>query len=414
MSHPKWPLVVFAFSLIGISACDDGRTPSTPTGPTGTTAPVDWSGQAPSPESARLERLAGRFARALADSGFRARVRTALDASPFPEHKIHLGRFLSGDSRRGIGDLAHFSGETAATVDADLADPMELEVYLPVPAQRRTWNGDERVLVATAVGDRDIPVAFDLHGGRHFLDPNRPPETPVIAIVPRETDFDRQSGPAGTTCAVDQCGTGGGGGATPSVGPVHGLYLTYAHFTDTFEGWLKGSPEYEIHILGQAGTSDSLTDYQCAGEKAGGPYSFDQNSLDWSGSVLLFSQAQLDQYHAQHPGQSVRVFALEDDDGACQIKMDDDRVAKLFNDLKTAYGTFTAGRDSVSGLQRYWKRAPALLNLFRSAWSVITTQDDLIGNAVEDAVVGQYHPGANWIVRGENNTTTGWLELEMR
>jgi hypothetical protein len=39
------------------------------------------------------------------------------------------------------------------------------------------------------------------------------------------------------------------------------MYMTYAHFVQDFEGWFKGSPEYEIHILGQAGTSDSLTDY---------------------------------------------------------------------------------------------------------------------------------------------------------
>jgi hypothetical protein len=60
-----------------------------------------------------------------------------------------------------------------------------------------------------------------------------------------------------------------------------------------FEGWLKGSPEYEIHILGQSGASDSLTSYQCAGEHASGLYVFDQNNLDWTGNVLLFTQSQL-------------------------------------------------------------------------------------------------------------------------
>ena len=63
--------------------------------------------------------------------------------------------------------------------------------------------------------------------------------------------------------------------------------------------------------MGQLGTSDSLTDYQCAGEHAGGPYTFDQNNLDWSGSVLLFSKSQLDQYNAAHPDQNVRVFVVE-------------------------------------------------------------------------------------------------------
>src|SRR2546427_1452372 len=46
-----------------------------------------------------------------------------------------------------------------------------------------------------------------------------------------------------------------------------GLYMTRSHFVQTFEGWLKGSPEFEVHILGQKGQTDSLTDYQCAGDR---------------------------------------------------------------------------------------------------------------------------------------------------
>ena len=43
----------------------------------------------------------------------------------------------------------------------------------------------------------------------------------------------------------------------------------------------------------------------------------------------------------------------------------------------------------------------------------ITTQDDLIGNAVEDVVVGQFISGANWIIKGEGNVTNGWIKLRM-
>ena len=105
--------------------------------------------------------------------------------------------------------------------------------------------------------------------------------------------------------------------------------MTKSHFVQDFEGWLKGSPEFEVHILGQKGQTDSLTDYQCAGEHAGGPYTFDQNNLDWSGSVLLFSKSQLDQYNAAHPNQNVRAFVVEDDDTACQIKTDTDRFQRV-------------------------------------------------------------------------------------
>jgi hypothetical protein len=56
--------------------------------------------------------------------------------------------------------------------------------------------------------------------------------------------------------------------------------MTGAHFVQTFEGWLRGAPEFEIHILGQSGDTDSLRTYQCAGEKVSGPYRYDQNELD--------------------------------------------------------------------------------------------------------------------------------------
>jgi len=177
---------------------------------------------------------------------------------------------------------------------------------------------------------------------------------------------------------------------------------------------LKGNPEFEIHILGQSGASDSLTSYQCAGEHAGGANVFDQNGLEWSGSVLLFTQAQLDNYKKAHPGQSLRILALEDDDGACQIRLDGDRFRSFQSTLQTAYPNLTGGKDSTSGLTKVFRSANALQRILRAAYSWITSQDDLIGNAIEDKVIGEYHAGANWIVRGDGNVTNGWLKLEMR
>ncbi|MGH7612992.1 MAG: hypothetical protein ACREMW_02980, partial [Gemmatimonadales bacterium] len=206
-------------------------------------------------------------------------------------------------------------------------------------------------------------------------------------------------------------GGGGGGGSTPSPA---GLYMTKAHFVDDFEGWLRGNPEFEIHILGQAGTTDSLTDYQCAGEHAGGPYVFDQNGKDWSGSVLLFSQQQINAYKAAHPGHSMRVFAVEDDDTACKIvanKADLNQILQVVDDL---YSKRTGGRDTTTSAGRLYKAAKVLRNLWTLIASFIKTNDELIGTAIEDQVVGIFYPGFNWIVKGQNNVTNGWLKLEMR
>ncbi len=122
----------------------------------------------------------------------------------------------------------------------------------------------------------------------------------------------------------------------------------------------------------------------------------------------------MNNYKAAHPNQNVRIVALEDDDGACQIRLDGARFKELQTTLQTQYPRLTGGKDSTWGLARIFKRADALQRILRSAYSWLTSQDDLIGNGIEDTVVNEYHAGANWVVRGEGNVTNGWLKLEMR
>jgi hypothetical protein len=365
-------------------------------------------------ERAAMDRLARLLARALADPAFRQSIKGALDGSPFREHKLQLQSFLKGSNRQVLKELARLSGqpESALQTEADGAIPLEL--YFPVPAHRVAWFGGPELLVASAREDREAPVAYDVSGRRRVLSPDAPPVTPVLAIVPVETDFS----PAGEVAAMEctTCGGGGGGGGgggTPT--PPPGLYLTYAHFVQDFEGWLKGDPEFEVHILGQSGATDSLKDYQCAGGSAGGYYHFDQNNLDWSGSALLFTQAQLANYKMAHPNQNFRIVALEDDDTGCVIKFDGNRFKNLVATLQAQYPNLTGAKDtSSSTLVKYVKRANALQKILSAAYSFITTKDDLIGNAIEDFVVGQSYPGANWVVKGDNNLTNGWLKLEVR
>jgi hypothetical protein len=213
------------------------------------------------------------------------------------------------------------------------------------------------------------------------------------------------------TCLECDGGGGGGGGSTPSAA---GLYMTKAHFVQDFESWLKGNPEFEVQILGQNGQTDSLISYQCAGEHAGGPYTFDQNNLDWSGSVLLFSKTQLDQYNAAHPGQNIRVFVVEDDDTACSIRTDPDRFQKLIYAVDSAYQRLTAGNDSSTLFKKYYGFASSASNVWQKLSSFFKSNDELVGNAVEDRIVGAFYPGYNWFVKGENNITNGWINLVMQ
>jgi hypothetical protein len=393
--------------LAGAAGCGDRADPA-PTEPGAIAPQAEASGgTAAGPSRSAQERLARRLALALAEPEFRAYLKDALDRSSVREHKLQLQRFLERSNGRVRAALARGAGESESSVDADARATIALEVYLPVAAHRAAWAGGENLLVATARDDGETPVAYDTRGHRRLLDPRTPPATPVLAVVPVETDFSADS--IGLMLPEDGGGGGGGGITLPA-----GLYMTSSHFVQDFEGWLKGNPEYEIHILGQSGASDSLTSYQCAGEHARGYYVYDQNNLDWTGNVLLFTQSQLTAYKTAHPNQNLRILAIEDDDGACQIRLDGDRFKTFQTTLQNAYPNLTGGKDSTSGLAKIFKRANALQRILRAAYSWITSQDDLIGNAIEDSVVNEFHSGANWVVRGESNVTNGWLKLQMR
>lgn len=359
---------------------------------------------------AARERLARRLALALGDPQFRARLKHQLDRSPAREGKLHFQRFLAAANQQALRDLARHGSEADAAVGVDARSATSLELYLPVKAHRLAWRGDERILVATAHADRERPVAFTTAGRRFLLDPDQPPATPVLALVPVETDF--AGAEPGTDRPVEDPPPPP---PPPPSGPPAGLYMTYSHFVDDFEGWLKGGPEFEVHMLGQLGATDSLTSYSCAGANAGGYYRFDQNEHDWSGSVLLATQTQLNAYKAAHPNQNMRVFVVEDDDTSCQIKADVNRFASLVKAVEVAYPRLAGGRDTTrTTLQRWWRSADALQKLYRALASFIKTNDELVGNAVESAVTGVFYPNANWVVKGDGNRTNGWINLEMK
>jgi hypothetical protein len=414
---PSVRRAALVLALVAGAACAEHPSPMEPGSGSGAPGAPPAAVQAAADQRSRHERLARAFALALRDRDFRLAVFDALAASRVREGKVHLQQFLMLEHGKQRHRLAGLAEQAEAVLAADLDQSAPIEIYLPVPAHRGTWRGDDDLLVATAETDRDIPVAYDPKGKRLLLDPDRPPAVPVIALQRAEVDFG-SAGPAAAICA--ECagdGTGGGSGSGSGSGSASaqspGLYLTYAQFNSTFEGWLKGAPEFETHVLGQDGGSNAMRSYQCAGESAGIPYQYNQDDKIWRGSVLLFSQAQLDAYKAAHPGQALRVFVVEDDDAPCVIKTDSARVTKLFQQLVATYGVWTAGKDTLISMKTY-RKAASLLALLKSAWSVLASQDELVGNAIEDSVAAEYFTGANWIVKGDNTVTNGAIRLEMR
>jgi hypothetical protein len=105
---------------------------------------------------------------------------------------------------------------------------------------------------------------------------------------------------------------------------------------------------------------------------------------------------------------------VEDDDTACDIRNGGNTMDAILAAVDAAYSLYTGGKDSTAGGLKYFPRARAFQKLLQKLVGLINTNDELVGNAVEDAVVGQYHSGANWIIKGENNVTNGWIKLVMK
>lgn len=411
--------VPLAVILLAVAACTDTDRAVAPETPDLARAPA-WQ-EPTDPDRLRDQRLARRFALALNNPVFRAEVLGALGGSGQREGRLHLQRFLRRGQGGGLGRMAAAAGVAPAELRADLEAAPSMEVYLPVPGHRAAWRGGTDVLVATARVDGEAPVAYDLQGRRRVLDPHTPPSEPVIALQTWEGKDDPDCDEITKGCGGSGDGSGDGSDpgdptSPPPASSTGGLFLTETRFFDKFEGWLKGAPEFEIHVLGHKSGTTEMVSYQCVGEQAGGPYLWNQDDLTWSGTVMMFSQAQLDQFDALHPGQGLRFMILEDDDGPCQIKVNRERASDLFKAADKAYDAWTSGKQiKFTDFSKAFTKAKSFYDLISGLASFFKTNDDIVGTAVLDAgAAGAIRTGANWIVKNEKNITTGALRLEMR
>lgn len=390
-------LVLVALAAV---ACSDQSMPD----------PAAVSSAHPNAPAAARERLAHSLAVALRDPATRAAVKRRLDASNAPEGKVQFQALMRADQSALLAALARAGATTVGELLADLDAARGLELYLPLPAQRAAWQGDAHFLVATIGGDREAPVGFDETGARRTLNRSAPPDLPVLALVPQETDFTRGH-PQRMMACVDVCGdtppAGGGGYPTGNSGQAPGLYLVQSHFADYFESWVKGAPEFEYHVYG-VGDNGASIQLACTAAVQPGVYQWDQDQLDWTGAVMLLSDADYQAYQAKHPGAPVRIVAWEDDDEACVDHADENGVASLISAVDNAYKAFTSGKIDpwyIRGI----RSAPSVFNLIGTIHNVILTNDDFIGNAVEGTITGDAPNGSNWVLKTNGTTTTGWF-----
>lgn len=373
-------------------------------------APLTLPSTQPSADAATTarERLAARLAVALADPALRQEFADRFATSDAPEGKLQFQELARADGNRLIATLASRGGGSISDLLTDLDVARNLEVYLPVPSHRESWQGNADFLVATIAHDGERPVAFDATGHRTVLSATLPPRVPVIALVPQEFDF-KAPRPTFATCTTD-CGDGGSDGGGSLDNPI-GLYLVATDFDENHESWLKGAPEFEFHVYGEvAGKPEQLA---CTGETAGRAYQWNTDETHWQGAVALFTEADVTAYTLRNPKAIIRIVAWEDDDKPCIPVSDGAFVNELAKMLDNLYKGYTGAKTDPGWLKGV-RSALAAFGLAEAMRNFIHGTDDLIGMGVEASIVGWSPGSANFILKGEGGATTGSFETAYR
>ncbi len=380
------------------------------------------SGPAPAPpseERVALTKIARLVAEAMDNEPARQHLKRDMRAAPFREHKLELKSYLQSKDGKSLLDRMAALGGGEATVFQTLALIRPLEFYMPVAKHRESWTGKGDVLVVSQLNESEPIVAFDESGRETAVDRTTAPTQPTLSIVPVETRFD-QPMPANTSrnardqggnaigtlepfdirassliSCGDTCGGGGGGGSDP-IPP--GIYLEFSRIMDMKEPWFRGDPEIEVHIQGPyLGSAPTYAeDLSCSGEHPYDPRkTFDQNGSFWEGQVMLFSEDEVLAF-ARRFSDGFHVMFWEDDNQYCTLKLDTNVLTEFVRSAVTAFGTVSL--KLVPGAPWGLVVGAYVGALFSNAGAWLTTNDDFVGAAVDQASAGYYYPGNTHVI----------------
>lgn len=138
--------------------------------------------------AASSKRVAHAFSRALANPARRSDLLEALRASPYNEHKLVLQEFVATPAGQTlVAEAASVAKLTPAELATMIAELPTLDLYVPSRAQRETWRGDEKIIVAIEMGGSRARLSgFDTNGRgaeRRFGGSDHPGNGPVVILM---------------------------------------------------------------------------------------------------------------------------------------------------------------------------------------------------------------------------------------
>jgi hypothetical protein len=429
MRHTHGEGVLFLALLAALVACAD--TASRTVGLNATNNVLSEPTPSPtSDERAALSKITRLTAMALDNEPARQHLKRDMKAAPFREHKLELAPYLRSPGGRALlTRMVSLSGGTEADLFATLSSVRRLEFYMPVAEHREKWTGNADVLVASELEESAPIVAFDKTGSEVSVDQKVAPTQPTLSIVPVETNFgqpipalqsrnvrDANGAAIGTleriatnAANIVVCTDACSGGIVAAPIPP-GLYLEFSRIVDMKEPWIRGDPEIEVHIQGPTSTAAPTygQDLSCSGEHA---YDyrkvFDQNDAFWQGRVMLFSGDEVTAYAGKFPS-GFHVLFWEDDNEPCVLKLDSNSLVEFLRSTASAFSTVA--------IKVFPKASPYVVagvflgTLFSNAGAWLTTNDDFLGAAVDQASAGYYYPDATHVLM-EGTTVNGRAKI---
>lgn len=344
-----------------------------------------------------LGRIAHQVAVALRDSLTRNTVYEAMRNSHYPEHKIHFGPWLRAGGRGLLRAMAAGARVDEAASLALVDSAIDLEFYMPVKEHWAQWSGSAELIVATALRDHEIPIAYGIHGRPVRLESAEdPPSIPTLAVVPAETDFD-----AVTTQRL----------ASNASAATNSARMTFAYVPGDYEGFLMGNPEFELHSYSRPPSAVYTAQYRCSGEHPSQTgYYYDQNDGSWTGSVVLLTSQDLQVALSQ--GARLVFDMWEDDRDACVIRKHPNWRQVVEGVIVGFFGTAAMMQVIQGGYQSCSSDSDCLAFL----WAGLATpflfieafqNDDFVGQLIPTSVVGVSYGDANFAIVNEDANIVG-------
>lgn len=293
------PAVTLGAMMLVLAACQDGHHITEPDHTGSVTSGTD--GSRFSAVDAAGQQVARALGLAMSDPAARVQVRNAMRRSAMNEHKLVLQEFVTtSEGARVLDAAASAAGTDAATLRGWIAQLPEMDFYMPLREQRRSWRATGDVVVGLNLDVDDTGLTgYAPDGSVVTLDAaDGVPDRAVLILHPAEPKLRRSdAGLAGEgdviedvtaegpmavienpeycdpATAIEPCdGSGGGGGTTQPPPPSDVLYryqpfvrdgwgdleIMFKHYNSSgskvWEWVHEGSETYDVIIANRATT----------------------------------------------------------------------------------------------------------------------------------------------------------------